>query len=549
MRRFARSLGYLDWATQPDPFRGFDGADRIDLSAALRAAATTDPGHPPRWADVSFDDVIEPGLTAPTDPGLAAVSLFLRFSLGLSAWKQAGASRWALRVNPSSGNLHPTEGYVVLGPGVVPGGPGVFHYAPDRHALERRAAIGEDGWRTLGASLPRGAFLAGLTSIHWREAWKYGERAFRYCQHDVGHAVAAMSMAAAMIGWRARVLPAWSSAGIAALLGVDRGPDFEGAEPEQPGCLLLIWSGEAPSTLPNETPDIVAAARAAAWTGRANRLSSDHVQWDWVDAAAEATQVVDARDQGERGHLATRPWSRRASRPGDVQPPPAWRLLLQRRSAVSMHDGSRMGLDPFLFLLRRTLPTGQPPFDALWWTPRLHLVLFVHRIEGLEPGLYVLPRSPAGRDALQDAFHGGFAWIRPEGVPDDLPFYLLEAGDLRRVARALSCTQDIASDGCFSLGMLAEFSPALDTFGASFYRNLFWEAGAIGQALYLEAEAAGCRGTGIGCFFDDAVHELLGLRGDRFQSLYHFTVGMPVDDPRLQTEPGYTWEAPPPPPA
>lgn len=498
---------------------------------------------------MSFDDVIEPGLTDPTDPGLAAVSLFLRFSLGLSAWKQAGASRWALRVNPSSGNLHPTEGYVVLGPGVVPGGPGVFHYAPDRHALERRAAIGEDGWRTLGASLPRGAFLAGLTSIHWREAWKYGERAFRYCQHDVGHAVAAMSMAAAMIGWRARVLPAWSSAGIAALLGVDRGPDFEGAEPEQPGCLLLIWSGEAPSTLPNETPDIVAAARAAAWTGRANRLSSDHVQWDWVDAAAEATQVVDARDQGERGHLATRPWSRRASRPGDVQPPPAWRLLLQRRSAVSMHDGSRMGLDPFLFLLRRTLPTGQPPFDALWWTPRLHLVLFVHRIEGLEPGLYVLPRSPAGRDALQDAFHGGFAWIRPEGVPDDLPFYLLEAGDLRRVARALSCTQDIASDGCFSLGMLAEFSPALDTFGASFYRNLFWEAGAIGQALYLEAEAAGCRGTGIGCFFDDAVHELLGLRGDRFQSLYHFTVGMPVDDPRLQTEPGYTWEAPPPPPA
>lgn len=214
-----------------------------------------------------------------------------------------------------------------------------------------------------------------------------------------------------------------------------------------------------------------------------------------------------------------------------------------------MDDGSRMDLDPFLFLLRRTLPAGQPPFDALWWTPRLHLVLFVHRVEGLEPGLYVLPRSPAGLDALQAAFHRGFAWVRPEGVPDDVPFCLLEAGDMRRIARALSCTQDIASDGFFSLGMLAEFSPALDTFGASFYRNLFWEAGAIGQALYLEAEAAGCRGTGIGCFFDDAVHELLGLDGDRFQSLYHFTVGMPVDDPRLQTRPGYDWEMPPTPPA
>ena len=32
------------------------------------------------------------------------------------AWKQYGASRWALRVNPSSGNLHPTEAWIVRGP-------------------------------------------------------------------------------------------------------------------------------------------------------------------------------------------------------------------------------------------------------------------------------------------------------------------------------------------------------------------------------------------------------------------------------------------------
>ena len=57
--------------------------------------------------------------------------------------------------------------------------------------------------------------------------------------------------------------------------------------------------------------------------------------------------------------------------------------------------------------------------------------------------------------------------------------------------------------------------------------------------LYLEAEAAGVRGTGIGCYFDDAVHKLLGLDGDRFQSLYHFTVGSPVEDPRLMTLPAY----------
>jgi hypothetical protein len=57
--------------------------------------------------------------------------------------------------------------------------------------------------------------------------------------------------------------------------------------------------------------------------------------------------------------------------------------------------------------------------------------------------------------------------------------------------------------------------------------------------LYLEAEASGIRATGIGCFFDDATHELFGLAGDRYQVLYHFTMGGAVDDPRLQTIPPY----------
>ncbi len=61
----------------------------------------------------------------------------------------------------------------------------------------------------------------------------------------------------------------------------------------------------------------------------------------------------------------------------------------------------------------------------------------------------------------------------------------------------------------------------------------------IGQVLYLEAEAAGVRATGIGCFFDDPVHELFGLTGREYQSLYHFTTGGPVDDPRLTTLPPY----------
>jgi hypothetical protein len=62
----------------------------------------------------------------------------------------------------------------------------------------------------------------------------------------------------------------------------------------------------------------------------------------------------------------------------------------------------------------------------------------------------------------------------------------------------------------------------------------------IGQVLYLESEALGVRATGIGCFFDDLDHQLLGLDPDGdWQSLYHLAVGGPVEDGRLTTLPPY----------
>jgi hypothetical protein len=171
----------------------------------------------------------------------------------------------------------------------------------------------------------------------------------------------------------------------------------------------------------------------------------------------------------------------------------------------------------------------------MWWSPRIHLALFVHRVTAVAPGLYLLAREPAIVPRLKAACDRDFRWERAD---DELPLWLLQPGDFRTPSKRLSCDQDIAADGFFSLGMIAEFDASLAEHGASFYRHLFWESGAVGQVLYLEAEAAGARATGIGCFFDDAVHELLGLEGHTFQSLYHFTVGMPVEDARLTTEPG-----------
>ena len=179
------------------------------------------------------------------------------------------------------------------------------------------------------------------------------------------------------------------------------------------------------------------------------------------------------------------------------------------------------------------------PWDSIPWAPAIHLAVFVHRVDGLTPGLYLLIRDPGRREFLKEAMHSRFEWTSPPGCPADLPLVLLQEGDARHLATQVSCGQEIAGDSAFALGMIAEYSHNLERHGPSFYRRLFWETGVIGQVLYLEAEAAGVRATGIGCFFDDPMHQVLGLKDKSLQSLYHFTTGGHVEDPRLMTWPPY----------
>jgi Nitroreductase family len=214
----------------------------------------------------------------------------------------------------------------------------------------------------------------------------------------------------------------------------------------------------------------------------------------------------------------------------------AAQIIRQRRSLLACDGTTSIPAERFYRMLARTLPV---PSDAIPWSPAIHFGLFVHRVEGIEPGLYAMARDPGKVETLKTAMHAHFAWEPPPGCPAELPLFLLERGDACALATQVSCRQEIAGDGAFSLGMLAEYQANLVAHGPPFYRRLFWEAGAVGQVLYLEAEAAGVRATGIGCFFDDPVHQVFGFRDLAFQSLYHFTIGGPVDDPRLTTLPPY----------
>ena len=539
--RYARSMGYLDWANQPDPFRRFAGAELIPLPLLKPDEAPASP---------AYDAIYQPVAVSSQPVTMRSLSRFFEFALALSAWKKGGETEWALRSNPSSGNLHPTEGYVAL-PQIdgLDLQPGLYHYAPREHGLERRAAFPAEMIARLLAPFPPGAFLFGLTSVHWREAWKYGERAFRYCNHDIGHALGSARVAAATLGWNMALLDGTEQNTVAMLLGTHRVEDFADVEPEHPDCLCVLWSRESATRADAEIPLFLDAALVKAlsnvsWQGKANRLSGEHgVHWDAIDAVADASWKL-SQEQPVLSHPL--PTTNEAAGTTHDAGPPAGQIIRQRRSAVSFDGRTAISSAVFFHMLQRVMPRAERaqserpmPWDLWPHAPAIHLMIFVHRVEGLTPGLYVLVRDGAKLPLVRQSFNPELVWTQPPECPEDLPLYWLLEGDAKRAAAQVSCHQEIAADSAFSLGMLAEFEGRLRQAGAWFYPRLFWEAGLLGQVLYLEAEAAGVRGTGIGCFFDDPVHEMLGVQGLSFQSLYHFTIGGPVEDRRMMTLPPY----------
>jgi nitroreductase len=410
---------------------------------------------------------------------------------------------------------------------------GVYHYRPDDHALELRARPAE------GVPPPAGGpcVLIGLSSVMWREAWKYGERAFRYCQLDAGHGAGALRYAAAVLGWGLREVPQVGHAALAAGLGLNRAADFPvrrqaHTEFEEPELLLALHAPGLAVALAES--QLGGWLEGAEWYGSASPIDRFPMyRWKAVEDMAAATR--------RPGVAATEAPAIAARPPRETGGASAGTVILGRRSAQRFDIGHVMPRADFEAILAATLPSPGAPWDVLARADRLDLLLYVHRVEGMEPGLYYLARGQGLAERTLPQLHAQFtAEAQDCGLPGLRLWGLARVAvpQLQRVARSLHCHQDIASASCFALGMLADFDAAVVA-DPGLYRELHREAGLVGQALYLHAEARGLRGTGIGCYFDEPVREVVGLQHTGLRTVYHFTVGLPIADARVENSPPY----------
>jgi len=440
----------LDWANMPDPFRHYEGVPVFDLPA-------------------------DPLLSEqPAADGSTYLSQLLFYSAAISASKLVPSTgfRYALRVNPSSGNLHPTEFHFVTR-GLKDWPDGLYHYRPSSHMAEQRA-IGD--FRHITNSDAPIVFI--LTSIAWREAWKYRDRAYRYCLHDIGHAWQALALAAQAMGCDSRAIVDFPDDEIAQAMRLN--------EDEWP---MLVVEIRGAACKPN--------AHETVWYGgTANQLSKEIVPYPCIEAIHAATKLLVNSTIGQA-----------PTGSGEIKlPPPAQssrpfgEIVRTRRSALDFVGGTQSISLPQL----SALLTPAAPLLSF-----IQLYLYVHRVDGLEQGVYRF-------------------W------PQYGELQLVKVGDQRLAAAGLSLGQDLAGNACVAFSMIGDLNRAARAHGDRGYRHVHFEAGAIGQRLYLGAEALGLGATGIGAFYDEEVHRYLRVTPEQGQVVYHFAIGYPIPDPRLQ---------------
>ncbi|HXP78820.1 MAG TPA: SagB/ThcOx family dehydrogenase [Verrucomicrobiae bacterium] len=477
---------YLDWHNQPDPFRTYEGVPAILLPP--------EPGFPNAgmfavMAALAGKTKLPDGEASECREAIQLdlnwLSRFLWHSMAVSAWKKVPGSgaRYSLRVNPSSGNLHPTETYVALR-AFAGMEDGLYHYRADRHAIELRSRGAWTQQLARALEIPWAAespLIVGLTSIFWREAWKYGERAYRYCFHDLGHAMMSVLLAARALGLPGSAVAHFSDVRLARAMGL--------AESDEAPMAFLVFPVQDTSIgLPVPPVEKVA--------GIPNELSAEEVRYELLLGMHASTVLPDPAGPLPRVSPAHHIAGSQAPLSDLLHDAPLGVTVRRRRSALDF-DARTPPMERHE--LEQLLDYATRDWRADWRgnfggeTTQLErgvdfvaLYLYVHRVRDCEPGVYRWDQ--ANRNLEQ-----------------------LHPGNVQRVAAFLSLEQSLAGNSCFTISMIADLGEAARAFGNRGYRYVYFEAGAIGQRLYIGAEALGWNATGIGAFYDDDVHRYLGF--------------------------------------
>ncbi len=480
----------LDWSKQPVPFKEYKIGATIDLKPYIQES-------PEKFAD------------NPDALWWRRLSRLLFCSYGLTARMPSMGSAVYLRSAPSAGGLYPAEMYLVSrGTPLLP--PGLYNYQCRTHSLMHFWE--SDVWQTLQnacfwhQALESTQLAIIITSVFYRSAWRYEDRAYRRIFLDTGHLLGNIELASAISDFRPHLVGGFVDEAVNEMLYVD--PEQEGAIAVLPLADLLDIKQNLPTgrtALPSATetnyPNVPDGELLTYFhkmtqiqsgtTGKLNlpeikqeKSIEDKYNFPFCQKISTLTTQIDWGEKLDKLEVT----------------------ILKRRSTRA-YSGDDLTLDELKSLLDFTYQSQHYLEQGLDISPDyfdLNLIqtfIATSGVEGLEAGCYYY--APKAQELRQIRFK-----------------------NFRRELHYLCLKQELGRDASAVVFHTADLKAAVNQYGDRVYRYLHMDAGHLGQKLNLAAVRLNIGVSGIGGFFDDQVNEVLGIPGEE-AVLYITTLGRP----------------------
>lgn len=388
--------------------------------------------YPSKFAEISLDD-------------LPKLQTFLHLCCGPTEKKVHPVGSYYLRANPSAGALYPCELYFQARgePGLIDA---IYHYEPFSEKLRLLYPLApgegiEGYWHRDG--MAEGLVLL-ISAIYYRSSWKYGHRALRYCLLDSGHLLGGIEAAACCLGRSCRFVTRFNRNRLQ--------KDFGFANRELP-MVMGVCGKEKKGQITCPDMDVP-------FVNGSGPFVPDFVIEEGFMTAA---MLNDCRNDVGRS-------------PYSVQSEVLVSAILHRRS-IRKFTGQ-----PTLRREYGSVLHAAETSVSMDCNESLEIFSVVHRVENMEPGLYVNNCC-------------------------------LRRGNFSRMTGHLCLEQALGADSGATFFLVG---------GSDNYLALMLKAGLVGQRVYLSASLQGFGCSGIGAFYDQEVAAF--LETDHL-ILYALTIG------------------------
>jgi SagB-type dehydrogenase family enzyme len=485
------SKHYLDWDNKPKPFKFY---------SSLRSNPLPIDFPLPTLNVITMKDTDQISTLDHTKINIKLLSSLLFFSSGITRQIKFPNGNYFMRAAPATGALYPIELYIVS-ENINGLQAGVYHFCPGQFILTK---LREEDFRLLlseaagyDQEIKNSPFTIILTSIAWRNAWKYQARSYRHWFWDSGVIAANLAVTAMSFGLETKLIIGFVDKVVNEMLCLDE-------QKEASIVLAPIGIGlseeeskhvEYPTRF---VPDIVPISLTKEieypqiWKlHKASSLNSSEEVRQWI-RCVDKMQEVNKRENVEM-KLQSK----------SIDPKP---VISQTLSDVILLRGSTRKFS------RKPITFVQLSNILYSLTKSIHSD-FVNKKSMID--IYFIAND------VTDMQKGAYFFNRKDNTID-----LVKANVHRKTSGYLCLEQSLFSDASAVFYIMANLGLILDKLGNRGYRLCQFESGIIAGRIYLSAynQRIGASGS---TFYDDAVSEFFSPHAKDKDVMIAVGIGIP----------------------